>query len=623
MRDSLSTRTRFRGEIMTRRKAINQMIDQYGFRYVIFTPAKTTLNFYLAANDNPSDDERSAIMRTPREMTYIDEKLKNKGGPIVVRMESYSKLKAQQGQVIEGPSHDSGGVDVVDKNSGKPIIEAEGGEIIINAQASRKHCKKLSELNQSAGNGIAFDCDKTGPEAQTDKAEHGAVANPSLQVGGNAQAVVPQSDLHKTEYTGKAEAKRGSKVGATPEIPKSLHNIMPVHQQKFILQSEEDFSPTLADLEAIVAKLPKLYAQDGKGGEVIAYLHYFYGPNDWYITEYDRAENLFFGFANLGDPVNAEFGYINPQELISSNKVELDFHFNPTKFSDLPVEGNPYYNEPKKKIEVATVEHLDLDSPEEKIEGDAAFNRKAEKLIDEKGINPEAYTSEDKELLRTYTGWGGLDIEGTGKGKEALTEFYTPDAIIRKMWALAYKYGFQNGGSVLEPACGIGDFLKYVPSSSTARGIEMSKYSSTIAKILYPQYEILNLQFEQLFIKDRDSVRSRIANIPNYDLVIGNPPYGDVGGLYMGMGEKQYTKAKNWIEYFITRGLDLTKSGGLLIYIIGTEVANGGVPWLAQGPSKVKDEISSKADLLDAYRLPNGVFDRTDVVSDIVVFKKK
>jgi adenine-specific DNA methylase len=89
------------------------------------------------------------------------------------------------------------------------------------------------------------------------------------------------------------------------------------------------------------------------------------------------------------------------------------------------------------------------------------------------------------------------------------------------------------------------------------------------------------------------------------------------------MGEKDYTHATNYIEYFITRSLDLLNSGGLLVFIVGAEVASGGVLFLDSQPNKVKASIAEKADLIDAYRLPNGVFERTDVVSDIIVLKKK
>lgn len=256
---------------------------------------------------------------------------------------------------------------------------------------------------------------------------------------------------------------------------------------------------------------------------------------------------------------------------------------------------------------------------------DYQTNKAIEKMIDAKGIDPANYTSDEKQYLRKYSGYGGIvaDEFSLEEAKASFTEFYTPDTIVRKMWALAYKYGFKDGGNVLEPSVGTGEFLKYMPSNSMAAGYEINKYSYSICKILYPQYNFYLQPFENVFIKNRDTLKNKIGDLPKYSLVIGNPPYGDVSGIGMGMGEKQYTNAKNWIEYFILRGLDLTLPGGLLIYIIGTEVANGGTPFLQQGTNKIKEKIAERADLVDAYRLPNGVFDRTDVLSDILVFKKK
>jgi hypothetical protein len=73
----------------------------------------------------------------------------------------------------------------------------------------------------------------------------------------------------------------------------------------------------------------------------------------------------------------------------------------------------------------------------------------------------------------------------------------------------------------------------------------------------------------------------------------------------------------------MTRGLDILEPKGLLIMIIGTEVALGGKPFLSKGLTKVKKDIMDKANLLDAYRLPNGIFERTDALTDIIVLQKK
>lgn len=260
------------------------------------------------------------------------------------------------------------------------------------------------------------------------------------------------------------------------------------------------------------------------------------------------------------------------------------------------------------------------------------INRQIEALIDQKGTDAAAYSADEKALLLQYSGYGGLDqfLEESQAG--ILYEFFTPLTIVKKMWGLALKLGFE-GGQVLEPSAGNGVFLSQVPDrqylerDALVTAIEPQKYSHAILRILYPEARIIQGVFEQQFIDERinESVRGKVQ--PQYDLIIGNPPYGSIrglsGGKYMNMGEKQHTKANAYDEYFIRRGLDLLKAGGLLIYVIGSEVANGGVPFLQRGTSKVKEDIAKRAYLSEAYRLPNGVFDRTDVLTDIICFTKK
>ena len=73
-----------------------------------------------------------------------------------------------------------------------------------------------------------------------------------------------------------------------------------------------------------------------------------------------------------------------------------------------------------------------------------------------------------------------------------------------------------------------------------------------------------------MFFTNRNkSIKDKVDGMELYDLIIGNPPYGEYAGLYAGMGEKSYTGASNYIEYFIDRGLDVLKKDGLLIFIIG------------------------------------------------------
>ena len=256
-------------------------------------------------------------------------------------------------------------------------------------------------------------------------------------------------------------------------------------------------------------------------------------------------------------------------------------------------------------------------------------NQAIEALIAQRGDDPAAYTSADRVFIGQYSGYGGLDEFENAQGKGLLYEFYTPETIIRKMWSLALLHGFK-GGKVLEPSAGIGDFLKYAPGRSHLQRdaqfmcVEVSPMSAKILRILYPQAMVKEGYFEQLFINDRnESLRGKV--VPQYDLVVGNPPYGNISGRYFAMGEDTYSQANQYDEYFILRGLDLLHPGGLLVFIVGAEVANGGSPFLGRSNSKpkCKEKIAAIADLIDAYRLPNGVFDRTDVLSDIIIFRKK
>lgn len=271
------------------------------------------------------------------------------------------------------------------------------------------------------------------------------------------------------------------------------------------------------------------------------------------------------------------------------------------------------------------------DKGEEEYKNEFELNRAIERLLNEKWNEPaENFSVDEKLFIKRYSGYGGLKEEIIAAGEMAdegiLYEFYTPDLIIQKMWGLAYKHGYK-GGPTLEPSVGVGRFFdrQFVKDYIVKMAFETNKYSAKICKILYPEVQVNYgrdaMAFEQVFLKDNWTVKGNVK--PVADLVIGNPPYGSFLGKYAAMGEKKYTKATNYIDYFIFRGLDLLNPGGLLVYIIGAETAAGGTLWIDQGGSACKDMIAEKAELIDAYRLPSGVFERTGVASDIIVMKRK
>jgi hypothetical protein len=425
--------------------------------------------------------------------------------------------------------------------------------------------------------------------------------------------------------------------GAVPniELVQKIYNVLMPHSQSMAVRSITDIDEgrdAIANLLQALKDIPKLYAQDEKGKNAIAYMHYFGPSSDWYITEFDPNTNEAFGYVILnGDCQNSEFGYIDVQQFKKHPSINLDQYWKYKTINEIlekecpgkvsgPVE---YYEEtPTTKGEF----FKGLNISDYKNEYD--INRAIEEYLED-NPNRENWTIEEKKFLMHYSGYGGLGTQGEIPKefiKGAKYEFYTPDEIVKKMWALAYKYGYGTGKlsqSVLEPSVATGNFFRYAPKGVMKVGFETNRYSAQICSILFPDAEISVMPFERLFIKRNLSVKNKIDDYTKFGLVIGNPPYAKAGSKYLEMGEQDYTHAETWVEYFILRGLDLLLPGGLLIYIVGAEQMNGGTMFLDSKPSKVKEMIHDRADLIDAYRLPRNVFDRTGVSSEIVVFKKR
>lgn len=243
------------------------------------------------------------------------------------------------------------------------------------------------------------------------------------------------------------------------------------------------------------------------------------------------------------------------------------------------------------------------------------LNKEIETFIDKKDKEGSNFNEEEKNYIRQYTGSGGLIKEGAAE-RGVLYEYYTPEIVVKKMWDMAYHFGY-DGGSLLEPSVGTGNFLKYSPKGASVYGYETNRHSFRIAQILYPQAIISNKSFETIFFAGNIHLKDNFAHA-SYSLVIGNPPYGEFTGKYAGMGEKQWTGATEYDQYFMLRGLDLLKTGGLLVYLIPSSFISNKSKF-----NKVKEKIAAKADFVDLYRLPNRTFDTTDIGTDIIVLKKK
>jgi len=298
-----------------------------------------------------------------------------------------------------------------------------------------------------------------------------------------------------------------------------------------------------------------------------------------------------------------------------SNPSMLDFTFEKLKKYS-PKETSPAEQDNDDDIEIE--QPSNTDNPKT-LKDFYDLNKKIELFVKEKGDEP--YSEEDKALVSRFTGYGGLDkMFPEGEADIGIMfEYFTPEPIVEKMWGLAYKHGY-SGGPVLEPSAGTGAFLQYAPKDAEITAYEINPVTAKILSVLYPNANVINDKFETAFIKNRASVKGKVE--PKYDLVIGNPPYGLFSGREAAW-EKKYTQASNYIDYFITRSLDLLKKDGLLVFVIGGEVAAGATLFMDKEFTRAKKIIREKSTLLDAYRLPNGVFPRTNVLTDIIVLKKK
>lgn len=237
-------------------------------------------------------------------------------------------------------------------------------------------------------------------------------------------------------------------------------------------------------------------------------------------------------------------------------------------------------------------------------------------------------TPEEQEILSKYVGWGGLaqafDSENDQWSKEfaqlsdallpkeyedarksVLDSFFTSPAIIDGIYEALDKFGF-NGGNLLEPSCGVGNFLGKMPSEMAEHtniyGVEIDSISGRIAKQLYPDADIQITGFESTHFQNG-----------SFDAAVGNVPFGD-----LNFPDKQYGTTKLH-DFFFAQTLDKVKEGGIVAFVT------------SKGTLDKKDEsfrmqLAQKADLIGAVRLPNNAFKAnagTEVTSDIIFLQKR
>lgn len=238
-------------------------------------------------------------------------------------------------------------------------------------------------------------------------------------------------------------------------------------------------------------------------------------------------------------------------------------------------------------------------------------------------------TPEEQIILSKYVGWGGIpeafdERAGSWQSEYAmlkniltpeeyaaarestLTAFYTPPEVITAIYKAMEKMGFKEG-NLLEPSCGIGNFIGMLPKSmenAKVYGVELDTISAGIAQQLYQKSSIAAQGFEEV-------------NVPDsfFDGVIGNVPFGD-----FKVSDKRYDKYNFLIhDYFFAKSLDKLRPGGVMALVTSKGTMD-------KENSSVRKYIAQRAELLGAIRLPNNTFKGnagTEVVSDILFLQKR
>ena len=256
-------------------------------------------------------------------------------------------------------------------------------------------------------------------------------------------------------------------------------------------------------------------------------------------------------------------------------------------------------------------------------------NIEAIRLLQTLDAEQRQATAEEQEVLSRYVGWGGIpqafDEKNADWAKEyaelksllpadeysearasTLNAFYTSPTVIKAMYEALSNMGLSKG-NVLEPSCGVGNFMGLVPESMEnikMYGVELDNVSGRIAQQLYQKNKIAVQGFETMQFPDSF-----------FDCVVGNVPFGNYK-----VPDKRYDRHNFLIhDYFIAKSLDLVRPGGVVAVVTSSGTMD-------KKDSSVREYLDNRADLVGAIRLPNNAFQRnanTSVVADILFLQKR
>ena len=349
------------------------------------------------------------------------------------------------------------------------------------------------------------------------------------------------------------------------------------------------------------------------------------GNTELHLTTYEREDDILYSYAGFYEASGSSKADIFRCMEIGRNYIPGENELFGYEGEFLPYLQNEQVQEQEPHNFHITDDDLGSGGPKAKFKA----NMEAIRLLKELEQEQRLATPEEQEVLSRYVGWGGIpqafeernsawaaeytQLKGVLTPEEysaarasTLNAFYTSPTVIKAMYEALGNMGLKQG-NILEPSCGVGNFMGLLPESMSAAsmyGVELDPVSGQIAKQLYQKNRIAVQGFEETSYPDSF-----------FDCVIGNVPFG----AYQ-VSDRKYDRYHFMIhDYFIAKSLDLVRPGGVVAVVTSSGTMD------KQNP-EVRQYFANRADLLGAIRLPNNAFQRnanTSVVADLLFFQKR
>ena len=349
------------------------------------------------------------------------------------------------------------------------------------------------------------------------------------------------------------------------------------------------------------------------------------GNTELHLTTYEREDDILYSYAGFYEASGSSKADIFRCMETGRNYILGENELFGYEGEFLPYLQNEQVQEQEPHNFHITDDDLGAGGPKAKFKA----NMEAIRLLKELEQDQRLATPEEQEVLSRYVGWGGIpqafeernsawaeeytQLKGILTPEEysaarasTLNAFYTSPTVIKAMYEALGNMGLKQG-NILEPSCGVGNFMGLLPESMSAAnmyGVELDPVSGQIAKQLYQKNRIAVQGFEETSYPDSF-----------FDCVIGNVPFG----AYQ-VSDRKYDRYHFMIhDYFIAKSLDMVRPGGVVAVVTSSGTMD------KQNP-EVRQYFANRADLLGAIRLPNNAFQRnanTSVVADILFFQKR